>query len=164
MDQQGKQNLQAQIEIRIKAAPELLCVVRAAVKRAAEITGMRGKDIDSVILALEEAMTNVVRHSYGGPSEKPIEVKCNRIAPDGDTPAALEIIVRDFGRQVSPDAIRSRDLDDIRPGGLGVHIINSVMDHAEYSCPLDGGMQLKMIKYIPSREEHQKIKNEQQGV
>ena len=53
-------------------------------------------------------------------------------------------------------------MEDVRPGGLGVHIIRSVMDEVEYSCPLDGGMQLRMVKYFdtakksgkPAKTEH----------
>ena len=62
----------------------------------------------------------------------------------------MEIIVRDFGPQVDPASIHSRDLDDVRPGGLGVHIIRSIMRDVDYSCPPDGGMQLRMV-YDPNR-------------
>ena len=56
--------------------------------------------------------------------------------------------VRDRGRQVDPTTIKSRDLAEVRPGGLGVHIIQSVMDEYNYSCPPDGGMLLEMKKYV----------------
>jgi anti-sigma regulatory factor (Ser/Thr protein kinase) len=61
----------------------------------------------------------------------------------------LECDVRDFGRQVDPSTIRSRSLDEVRPGGLGVHIIRSVMDEVEYSRAEGGGMRLRMLKYLP---------------
>ena len=46
-------------------------------------------------------------------------------------------------------SIRSRDLDDIRPGGLGVFIIHEVMDDVNYENRDDGGMRLTMVKQVP---------------
>jgi len=134
------------VEIRIQADPEYLCVVRRAARQAAQLVGLSEGETDAVILALDEALTNVIRHSYGGPCGNPIIVGIQRVKIAGRT--AMELAVRDFGRQVDPAEIRSRDLDDVRPGGLGVHIIRSVMDEVEYSCPVEGGMLLRMVKYL----------------
>jgi len=137
-----------QVEIRIAAHPAYLCVVRAAVRKLAEILGVAEETIDSVTLAMEEALANVIRHSYGGPCDRPIIVKVGRTALKEAAGVGLEVVIRDFGRAVDPATIKSRSLEDVRPGGLGVHIIHSVMDEVEYSCPLAGGMQLRMVKRI----------------
>ena len=47
-------------------------------------------------------------------------------------------LLRDYGKVVDPAEICSRDLEDVRPGGLGVHIIKECMDSMEY-CPAEGG-------------------------
>ncbi len=136
------------VEVRIDANPAYLCVTRSVVRNFGELVGLSTEDVDAVTLALEEAMTNVIRHGYGGPCGRPIIVRFRRLnagEADGD---GLEIVVRDYGRQVDPNTIRSRDLDEVRPGGLGVHIIKSIMDEVEYSCPDDGGMELRMVKHI----------------
>ena len=138
-----------QIELTIHANPAYLCVARAAARKAMEIVGFSPEDADGVTLALDEALTNVIRHSYGGPCEKPIIIKLSQILNYNEEGPALEIIVRDFGKQVDPETIKSRDLNDVRPGGLGVHIIQTVMDEVEYSCISEGGMQLRMLKLIP---------------
>ena len=138
------------LEIRICAEPSNLCVVRAAVRKAIEVAGLGEQEIDGVALALDEALSNVIQHGYGGACSKPIIVKLNRLAGSTNKAGGVELIVRDFGEQVDPSNIKSRDLEEIRPGGLGVHIIRSVMDEVEYSCPNDGGMQLRMVKYISS--------------
>ena len=54
--------------------------------------------------------------------------------------------IRDHGRSVDPSSIKSRDLDDVRPGGLGVHIMRSVMDRVEYRKRGLTGMELSMTK------------------
>jgi len=137
-----------QIELTIHANPAYLCVARAAARKAMEISGLSRQDADGVTLALDEALTNVIRHSYGGPCEKPIIVRISQIPDYEEKESALEIVVRDFGKQVDPKTIKSRDLNEVRPGGLGVHIIQTVMDEVQYSCMSEGGMQLRMVKLI----------------
>jgi serine/threonine-protein kinase RsbW len=48
---------------------------------------------------------------------------------------------------VDPAEICGRDLDDVRPGGLGVHLIRAMMSTADYSRAPGGGMLLVMRKY-----------------
>jgi anti-sigma regulatory factor (Ser/Thr protein kinase) len=136
-----------EIEIHIHAQPEFLCVVRSAVRKAAEITGLDEQEVDRITLAMEEALTNAIKHSYGGPCSKPIVIKVRKLDPQEKDCPGLEIIVRDYGKQVDPATIKSRNLNQIKPGGLGVHIIHSFMDETEYTCPTEGGMQVRMVKY-----------------
>jgi len=143
----------SEVEIRITASPEYLSVARSAVRKVVELTGLEEQQGEGVILALDEALTNVIRHSYGGPSDERIIVTMRRRHRYAQGKAALEFIVRDFGRQVDPNTIKGRNLDEVRPGGLGVHIIRSIMDEVEYSCPIDGGMRLRMVKYIDCADE-----------
>jgi len=142
-----KYNNMDSIELNISAEPENLSVARAVVRQAASITGVRESETESVTLALVEALTNVIRHSYDGPCKKPININFSKINCH-DNRSALEITVRDHGKQVDPDSIKGRDLEDIKPGGVGVHIIKTVMDHTEYNKAGDCGMQLRMLKYI----------------
>ena len=137
-----------QVELRISADPEYLVVVRAAVRKTAELAGLNEEDMDQVILGLDEALTNVIRHSYGGACENEIIVTVRKLAKQDDRSEGIELMVRDFGKQVDPESIKGRDLAEVRPGGLGVHIIRSVMDEVEYSCAAGGGMKLRMVKYV----------------
>ncbi len=137
-----------QIELRIHANPDYLCVVRAAVRQTVCIFGLQEDQAESITLVVVEALTNVIRHSYGGPCDKPIVIGLNKICCGDKNRPAVEIIIRDFGKQVDKEAIKSRDLDELRPGGVGVHIIHSVMDEVEFSHADDCGTQLRMVKYI----------------
>lgn len=137
-----------QIELQICANPEYLCVVRMAVRQVTQVVGLKEDKNESVALAVEEALTNVIRHSYGGPCDKPIIVKLSKVGYGNENRPALEIVIRDFGRQVDPESIKGRDLGEVKPGGLGVHIIYSIMDEIEYSPANDCGMELRMVKYI----------------
>lgn len=147
-EQQSSTN--TQILLHICANPEYLCVARMAVRQVMQVVGLEeDKDKnESVTLAVEEALTNIIRHSYGGPCDKPIIMKLSKIDRCDKNKPALEIVIRDFGKRVEPESIKGADLDEVKPGGLGVHIIRSVMDEIEFSRADDCGMQLRMVKYI----------------
>lgn len=100
--------------------------------------------VADVVLAADEALTNVIRHGYQNETDRPIDVWL-RSARDGEP--GIEIEIRDYGRQVPLDAICGRNLDEPRPGGLGVHLIRSLMDEAVYSHADGGGMRLIMRKH-----------------
>jgi anti-sigma regulatory factor (Ser/Thr protein kinase) len=61
----------------------------------------------------------------------------------------LEIRIRDFGTPGDPGSFKSRDLSDLKPGGLGIHFIRSAMDRLQYEIPPEGGMLLRMVKFRP---------------
>ena len=60
------------------------------------------------------------------------------------------MVIEDEARQVEPESIKGRDLADIRPGGLGVHIIREVTDLAVYEKRAGAGMRLTIEKYVSS--------------
>lgn len=138
------------LRMQIRSQPWQLCVVRAAVERLCCQIGLEDKEAHNVVLSLDEALSNIIRHAYAGLADRPIDIEfcTGRSVPD--TPDRLRVRVRDYGRRVAPEQIRSRDLDDIRPGGLGVHIIQTCMDRVEYRPAEGEGTELTMIKEIAS--------------
>ncbi len=138
----------SQIVLQVSANPEYLRVVRLAVRQVGQVVGLDEKTCELVTLAVEEALTNIIKHSYGGPCDEQVVVKLNKIENSSEGKSALEIVIRDFGKQVDPKIIKGRDLENIRPGGLGVHLIQSVMDEVKYDRADDRGMVLQMIKYL----------------
>lgn len=136
------------IEITINSTPQCLPAVRAAIMSMATTAGFTETDAHAVAWAIDEALANVIKHGYGEGENGPINVGVSPVK-SADGRGGLRVQVRDFGRQVDPSLIRGRDLEDVRPGGLGVHIIRSVMDEVTYApCP-DRGMLLTMTKHVP---------------
>lgn len=130
--------------LRIRSNPAELAAVRAQVRSTAAAVGFSNEDVGKIMLAVDEALSNVIRHGYGGCCDQPIDLRFETIRSGPTT--SLSITVRDFGRQVAPESIFGRPLDDVRPGGLGVHIIRSVMDEVVYEHAEDTGMRLTMLK------------------
>jgi len=132
--------------IRIQSDPGNLPKVREAVRKVAHEVGFDEDCIARIVLAVDEAITNVIKHGYEGRCDQAVEVCVTRVRENGREGIRFEI--RDFGKQVDPDTICGRDLKDVRPGGLGVHIIRSVMDRVVYAPAEGGGMRLSMIKLL----------------
>ena len=86
---------------------------------------------------------NIIQHAYGEKHKGEIILEII------DVQGELVFRLTDFAETVDKSCIKSRDLNDIRPGGLGVHIINEVMDKIEFLDPPDGvGNVLEMKKKL----------------
>jgi anti-sigma regulatory factor (Ser/Thr protein kinase) len=88
------------------------------------------EDVMTVNLVLDEIVANVIENAYEDSAEHEIHVSLTR---DGDT---LTVRVEDDGRAFDPLQAPPPDLDlpiEERPiGGLGIHIVRSVMDAVDY--------------------------------
>lgn len=131
-------------QVRIRSDPAELAAVRERVSEIATAVGFGEKEVADIILAVDEALTNVIRHGYGGPCEEPIDIRVER--SELDSAEAISVSIRDFGKQFDPETIVSRPLENVRPGGLGIHIMKKVMDGVSYAPADGGGMILHMIK------------------
>ena len=134
------------LKLEITSDPAELPVVRDQVRSWTQAQTWTEQEAADIVLAVDEALSNVIRHGYEGKPGHQIHLAFRSVR-DSAHGAGLEICIRDFGKQVPLDSIAGRDLDDLRPGGLGVHIIRSVMAEVEYSHAPGGGMQLVMRKY-----------------
>lgn len=106
-----------------------------------------------VVLALDEALTNVIRHGYKNEPGRPIVIDVKPLAANEHGPG-VHLTIRDWAFQVPLDKICGRDLDDLRPGGLGVHLIRSLMDDACYEHAEGGGMRLTMHRHEMRPEDN----------
>lgn len=124
--------------------PENLRLVR---RKTSEVLSEVGFDEDQrarLVLAVDEAVANVIRHAYAGCCDGRVELS---FWLDADT---VRIELRDYADPVDPNRIKPRDLSECRPGGLGVNLIDSVMDNWCFRHPADGpGNQLTMVKRLP---------------
>ena len=77
MDIPAKQQFAADggITLSMSADPEYLSVARAAVRAVTSSVGMDKETAETITVAIVEAITNVIKHSYGGPCKKPVVMK-----------------------------------------------------------------------------------------
>jgi anti-sigma regulatory factor (Ser/Thr protein kinase) len=141
------QELNGPVVLDIPADPAALFLVRALVGKLSERIGFSREDVDKLILAIDEACTNIIRHAY-----KDCEKIERIILTFSVNLEYFEVDIRDFGCAADPTCFLSRNLDDVRPGGLGIHFIKSAVDKVEYVASPNGGMLLKLIKFRPQEE------------
>lgn len=140
----------AAVRLSVRSMPSHLRVVRSAVEEMCRLVGFDESSVTRIVLSVDEAMTNIIRHAYGGREDQPIEIEMSPLG--ASAPEGLRICLRDHGRQVDYSRIRSRDLKDVRPGGLGVHIMTECMDRLEYQPAEGGGTLLTMVKNLAGGE------------
>lgn len=139
-----------EICLQLVSNPAYLCGVRELIGLFCKRVGFPEAHASRIVLAVDEALANVMTHGYDRRLDGQIEVS---LFKDIDAATgifgSLRIIIEDDGKQTDPAIIKSRDLDDIRPGGLGVHIIKEVMDSVKYEQREPRGMRLTMCKHLP---------------
>ncbi len=141
---------QPEVHVRMFSQPRFLAAVRALVGAMAQRLGFSEMECGQISLAVDEALCNVITHGYERRPDGQLWI--NLWALDG-TPAGLKIMIEDLAIQVDPSDIQPRDLDDIRPGGLGVHIIREVMDEVTWERRSPAGMRLTMIKRLQTADD-----------
>ena len=142
-----ERTLKDQIEIRIPSDPRFLKIIRMTVSHLCELLGFSVEEQKSTVLAVDEACTNIIKHAYKGDPEQVIKITF-KLLPDG-----LKVLLRDYGRKADLKQMKSRKLSDVRPGGIGIHLIKSVMDVVKYDNTLEQGNELTLIKYLRQKKE-----------
>jgi anti-sigma regulatory factor (Ser/Thr protein kinase) len=142
----------------LSSNPEILCVVRSAVMCLTEELGFPAAECRALTRAVDEALANIIRHAYGGRAGQPIELLCRRTQNrTGDRPrTGLEIVLVDQGIAVDRKKLCGRSLDDVRPGGLGLHFIQGGVDVMEYTRQAHKN-RLRLVKYLPAAETDRPI-------
>ena len=82
---------------------------------------------DDVVLAIAEAAQNIVKHGYNG-KETSENLKVEISYHNNQ----LKIDLYDKGEPAIPTNIKPRDVDDIKPGGLGTFFIGQIMDEVMF--------------------------------
>jgi sigma-B regulation protein RsbU (phosphoserine phosphatase) len=131
------------IKIMMYSQPRLLSGTRAMISNLAERLGFNDVECGQISLAVDEALCNVINHGYDKRPDGRIWISVWGISEE---PPSIRVVLEDHARQVEEADIKPRDLDDIRPGGLGVHLMRQIMDVVQYEKRNEGGMKLIMSK------------------
>lgn len=101
--------------------------------------------INKILLCVDELITNIIAHAYTDNEEHAVELQCT-VAP---TYLILEL--RDDGVEFDPTkqtrASTEGSLEERSVGGLGIHLVTSLMDSVEYQREGDFNV-LKATKFF----------------
>ena len=120
------------LSIVFRSSPKLLCDVRAMVRSYLVNQGVVEDKVQELVLAVDEACTNSIRHAYKGADDKTLELSLD--SRDG----WIELVLRDDGIPAPYDRVRRKSEEDIiaealTPGGLGMHLIYNVFDDVKFT-------------------------------
>ena len=118
-------------KLEITSRTENLAEIREFINTAASETGLSKDAIDNIILAVDEACTNIIKHAY-------------KYFPDGKIILNLKIDKKsftieiiDFGKSFEPALVPNPDLqkyfNEKRVGGLGMYLMKTLMDDVRYN-------------------------------
>ncbi|MDR3610553.1 MAG: ATP-binding protein [Ignavibacteriaceae bacterium] len=134
--------------LEIKSRTENLAAIRSFINSAATEAGLTKEVIDNIILAVDEACTNIIKHAYKYSPDGRIIIT---LKPDKKT-FTVEII--DYGKSFDPNIVPNPDLqkyvDQGRVGGLGMYLMKTLMDEVKYYSVPGKFNQVSLSKYINS--------------
>tara|TARA_B100000963_G_scaffold223659_1_gene195030 strand:- start:25218 stop:25649 length:432 start_codon:yes stop_codon:yes gene_type:complete len=83
---------------------------------------------DELVLAIAEAAQNIVKHAYKNNPQSDdkmvVQISCKN--------NKLQIGFYDMGTPVDPNKVKHREIDNVKPGGLGTFFIQEIMDAVEF--------------------------------
>ncbi len=130
------------LRMKIISDPRLLPVVRSAVSELANVCGFQEEQRRRITLAVDEALSNVMRHAYKNRCDEEIELSC-QVHEE-----CLEFHFIDRGEAADRSRICAQPLDEIATGGRGTHLIRQIMDEVCYDRVPEGN-RLRLKKYLP---------------
>jgi CheY-like chemotaxis protein/anti-sigma regulatory factor (Ser/Thr protein kinase) len=127
-----------------------LAAIRAFIADAAAAVGLPTSVTEALVLAADEVSTNIVQHGYAS--------ACGPITIGFDTTShSATLVIADHGTTFAPNhapqPLMNASWDDRPIGGLGWHLVRSVVDELHYSTDAGGENRLTLIKYLSEKRQ-----------
>jgi len=103
-----------------------LALMRSFVRRFLARHPFSEKQQTLMVLGVDEACTNVIRHAYDLRDDQPIALSVETLR------TCVRVRLRDYGEQAPASEMRGRAHSEVKPGGLGLHLIRNAFDKVDY--------------------------------
>jgi len=127
-------------ELTIESRAEAIDDARRWVSDQLQIAGVGERDLWAVELALTEALSNVIRHAYGGEESREI------LLASSFTDGRFELRIVHWGEPFETAHYVPPDLDTAPLGGYGLYLIEQLMDEVERRDAPDGATEITLVK------------------
>lgn len=118
-------------ELRVKSKTENLSAIRDFVSEKALNAGIPTATVENIMLAVDEACTNIIKHAYKSSPEGEIILNINY------NEKKFTITIIDYGKSFEPDRVPLPNLQkyyrEHKVGGLGMYLMKSLMDDVKYT-------------------------------
>jgi serine/threonine-protein kinase RsbW len=115
-----------QVEIRVASDPRWLALLRRVTDEFCQQAGIEAQERHAVILAVDEAASNVIRHSYKGDPTQELALTWRWIE------GGIEVEIRDHGEPFDPREKTVPPPDELRVSGRGLFLMRTIMDQIDY--------------------------------
>lgn len=126
------------IKMEITANPDYVGIIRLTTSGIANKIGFSVDDIEDIKVAVSEACTNAIKHSQ----DEIFHIIFN-ILENG-----INIEIRDNGKGCDVESVGKPDLENPKENGLGIFIIQALMDEVYIESKCEEGTTIKMTKYL----------------
>lgn len=126
------------IKMEISSNPEYVGIIRLTTSGIANKIGFSMDDIEDIKVAVSEACTNAIKHSNDNKFFITFDILENGLA----------IEIKDTGKGYDVESLHQPDLNNPKESGLGLFIIQSLMDEVNIESKENKGTIIKMTKYL----------------
>ncbi len=147
MAEKLQKNFNKTLQLTIPSNPRYIKIVRSVLESLGQLYDYSEKDIHSIVLATNEACANIINHAYQNEHDHNIKIIISGF------PNKISVELIDQGIHVDPEKIKPRKLKDVRPGGLGVHLMRTLMDEVIFDQEHGNENHLILIKERNKKDE-----------
>ncbi len=130
----------------VKSTTANLISIRKFINGKAKSCGFSSNEIEDIVLAVDEACTNIIEHSYHSKPNFDLEITVS-CAKDN-----FIIKIIDYGETFEPSSIKELNLElyhkQRRVGGLGVYLMKTLMDDVKYTSVKNKYNQVLLTKKL----------------
>lgn len=121
------------------------------VRETAKKIGFSGSYLNNIEIAIEEAVSNVMKHTYDPEENRTFDILCQNLR------TGIKIVIKEMGMPFDPSNVKkyklSENLDDASSSGLGLYLISKVMDDYSFHNLGINGKETHMTKYLPGAKD-----------
>lgn len=132
-------------KLQIPNTLEYLPLCSNFIENNARLIGFTPDEVRAISLATEEAVANIIQHSYTPGQEDTIDISC------WQTPLGIEIIIKEKGMPFDTKSFPDYDPNIMESGdshGLGLYLIKKTVDEVIFTNRGSEGNETHLIKYI----------------
>ncbi len=140
-------------EFKIPNETSHLATVREAVREVVAESSFPKDELNRLMLAVDESVTNVMEHAYEHDLEGEMSIEITLSATGSEFVARI----RDWGSSFDPTQVPAPNLSehvkDGRRHGLGIFLVRRIMDEVTYTSSPDGCNELRLAKRVRTGED-----------
>ena len=144
------ESVERTFQLHVPSSTENLSMIRDFVGSIGQRAGMGEGDVAKLELAVDEACANVIEHAYGSDATHEVTVKATVDAE------AVHIDIVDTGCGFDPKKVEQVNLEQLiskrKSGGLGMRLIQSLMDEVQYQIVPGQKNELRMVKRLKKKD------------